>query len=102
MFTMRSAVRHGRRGRARDGRRGQALAEFAMVVPIFLLIVAGMIDFGLGLYTYVTMANGARDGVRLAATTCDVSSLHRQLGREPHDPSRRVLDDHHVRPAGRD
>ena len=46
-----------------------------MVVPIFLLIVAGMIDFGLGLYTYVTMSNGARDGVRFAATNCDKSNI---------------------------
>jgi Flp pilus assembly protein TadG len=58
-----------RRFRRSQRGRGQALTEFALVVPIFLLLVAGMIDFGLGLNASITVTNAARGGARLGATT---------------------------------
>jgi Flp pilus assembly protein TadG len=57
--------------RKRRGSRGQALAEFALVFPVFVLILAGMIDFGLGLYSYNTIINAAREGARLGVTNCN-------------------------------
>jgi Flp pilus assembly protein TadG len=50
------------RGRRRQ--RGQALMEFALVLPIFLLIIFGIID--IGRYVYVTNAfnEAAREGAR--------------------------------------
>jgi Flp pilus assembly protein TadG len=57
-----------RRGRASS--RGQSLVEFALVFPLFILLVAGMIDFGMGLYSYMTINNAARDAARLGATMC--------------------------------
>ena len=47
--------------------RGQALVEFAMVLPVFFLVVAGMFDFGLGIYSDLTLVNAAREGARLGA-----------------------------------
>jgi Flp pilus assembly protein TadG len=44
---------------------GQSLVEFAVVLPIFLLILAAIIDFGLGLYSQMTVINAAREGARL-------------------------------------
>ena len=32
----------------RERGRGQALVEFAIILPVFFLVVAGMFDFGLG------------------------------------------------------
>jgi Flp pilus assembly protein TadG len=49
---------------------GQSLVEFALVFPLFILLLAGMIDFGMGLYSYMTIINAARDGARLGATAC--------------------------------
>ena len=50
----------------RDERsRGQALVEFAIVLPVFFLVVAGMFDFGLGIYSDLTLVNAAREGARL-------------------------------------
>ena len=50
----------------RDERgRGQALVEFAIVLPVFFLLVAGMFDFGLGIYSDLTLVNAAREGARL-------------------------------------
>lgn len=64
-----------RRARARRrGSRGQSLVEFALVFPIFILLLAGMIDFGLGLFQYMTLINATRDGARLAATACTATS----------------------------
>ncbi len=58
-----------RRGRRRlRGGRGQSLVEFAVVFPVFILLLAGMVDFGLGLYANVTIINAAREGARLGVT----------------------------------
>jgi Flp pilus assembly protein TadG len=48
-----------------DGHRGQALVEFAIILPVFFLLVAGMFDFGLGIYSDLTLVNAAREGARL-------------------------------------
>lgn len=46
--------------------RGQSLVEFALVFPILMLILFGILDFGRAIYTYNTIGNAARDGVRVA------------------------------------
>ena len=38
--------------------------------PIFVLVLAAIIDFGLGMYSYMTILNAVRDGGRLAVTNC--------------------------------
>jgi Flp pilus assembly protein TadG len=45
--------------------RGQSLVEFSIVLPVFFLLVAGMFDFGLGIYSDLTLINAAREGARL-------------------------------------
>ena len=47
--------------------RGQALVEFALVVPIFLILVMGIVDFGLGFKTSIAVTNATREGARLGA-----------------------------------
>lgn len=44
--------------------------EFALVIPLFLLLLAGMIDFGMGLHHYMVIISAARDGARLGAAAC--------------------------------
>jgi Flp pilus assembly protein TadG len=56
----------GRRGRSSE--RAQSLVEFAFVLPIFLLIIMATVDFAVGLKTYITITNAAREGARLAVT----------------------------------
>lgn len=51
---------------AADGRsRGQSVVEFTMILPVFFLLVAGMFDFGLGIYSDLTLVNAAREGARI-------------------------------------
>ncbi len=47
-----------------DGSRGQNLLEFALVVPVFLLMVFGIIDFGRAIVSYALLSNSAREGAR--------------------------------------
>jgi len=49
------------------GSRGQSVVEFALVVPLFLLLVMAIIDFGWAFKTYISETNCAREGARLGA-----------------------------------
>ena len=46
--------------------RGQALAEFALVAPIFFLLLFAIIDFGRYVYYVQVINNAAREGARYA------------------------------------
>ncbi|HLX35185.1 MAG TPA: TadE family protein [Candidatus Limnocylindrales bacterium] len=56
---------HRRRGDRFDA--GQGLAEFAIVLPIFLLVVFGMIDVGRVVWATDDITNAAREGARYAS-----------------------------------
>ena len=45
---------------------GQAVVEFAIVLPLFLLLVMGIIDFGWLFYNYISVENAARNAARIA------------------------------------
>jgi Flp pilus assembly protein TadG len=62
------------RKRAR-GERGAAAVEFALVVPLLLLLVFGMIDFGWAINRYTVLNNATREGVRLASLGADSSEI---------------------------
>jgi len=47
--------------------RGQALLEFALVVPILLILAFSIVDFGLGFKASITVTNATREGARLGA-----------------------------------
>lgn len=60
---------------ARD--RGSVAVEFALLLPVLLLIVFGIIDFGRALNAQITLTQAAREGARLASlgdTTAQVTS----------------------------
>jgi Flp pilus assembly protein TadG len=58
----------------RRGERAQALYEFALVLPLFLLLMFGLIDFSRMLFSYVSIANGARELARSASVSTGFSS----------------------------
>src|SRR5450759_2456703 len=59
--------------------RGQSLVEFALVLPLLLLILLGIIQFGFIFNTQVTITNAAREGAR-AATIYPYSLAGSQSG----------------------
>ncbi len=52
----------------RSGRsaRGYALVEFALAIPLLLLLTVGLLDFGRAIYAYNTIANASRAANRVA------------------------------------
>ncbi|PYP77286.1 MAG: hypothetical protein DMD35_15750 [Gemmatimonadetes bacterium] len=48
--------------------RGAALVEFALVVPLLMLMMCATIDFGLAVYTLNNLTAAVREGGRYAAT----------------------------------
>jgi len=51
----------------RKGEKGQSLLEFALIVPILLIILAGVLDLGRLYYTYVSITDAAAEGASYAA-----------------------------------
>jgi len=47
---------------------GSELVEMAIVLPIFILLIMGIMDFGFLFQRYELVLNGAREGARLAVT----------------------------------
>lgn len=45
-------------------RRGQELVEFALVLPVLLLVVMSILDLGRAIYYYSAVHNSAREGAR--------------------------------------
>jgi Flp pilus assembly protein TadG len=45
-------------------RRGAAIVEFAVVVPVFFILVFGLVDIGRGFMVRALLANAARAGCR--------------------------------------
>jgi hypothetical protein len=46
--------------------RGQSLLEFALMAPVFFVLLLGTIDFGRAVYIYNSLADAAREGARAA------------------------------------
>ena len=62
----------------RNERRGQALVEFALVVPVFLLVVLGLFDLGRAVFYYSTISNASREAVRLAIVDQNVADIQQE------------------------
>ena len=48
---------------------GQGMVEFALVLPILLLVMFGIIEFGRLLFTYSMISAASREGARYAAAS---------------------------------
>jgi len=62
----------------RNNRRGAAAVEFAIIAPVFFLLVFGMIEFGRMIMVQQIITNASREGARIAvldgATTNGVTT----------------------------
>jgi len=46
---------------------GQSLVEFSLVLPIMLLLLFALVDFGRAFHAWLVVTNSAREGARVAA-----------------------------------
>jgi TadE-like protein. len=51
------------------------MVEFALVIPIFLLVLSGILDFGFALFSRMTVINSAREGARAAVMVSDYTTI---------------------------
>jgi Flp pilus assembly protein TadG len=56
-------------------RGGQSLVEFALILPILLILLLGILDFGRAVAAYNSVSNGARSGVRVAIVNQDLPAI---------------------------
>ncbi len=64
--------------RRRQRSSGQSLVEFALLLPVLLLIIFGVVDFGRAIFQYSTVAEGARQAGRLAVVDQTVADVKQQ------------------------
>jgi hypothetical protein len=67
---------HASAFRLRARERGQALVEFALIVPVFLILVLGLIQFGVGLNYWLDLNRLANQGARWAVVNCNPASAN--------------------------
>ena len=70
-------IRRGRPagGATRDGERGQSLVEFSMIVPLFLLFLLGLLEFGMVFDHVLTISYATREGARTGAALANGSKM---------------------------
>ena len=59
--------------------RGQTLVEFALIVPLFVLLLFGIVDFGRAVLASNSIANAAREGARTAIVNQRVSDIQDRI-----------------------
>jgi len=60
----------------KPGFKAQSLVEFALILPLFMLLVLGIFDFGRAIYASSALHNAAREGARYGAVhPCDTSGI---------------------------
>ena len=60
---------------ARRASGGQSLVEFALVLPLLILVMVGVFDAGRAIYAYNTVSNAARAGARVAIVNQDSAEI---------------------------
>ncbi len=62
-----------RRSRLRE--RGQAIIEFALVAPILLTLLLGLVEIGNGINSYIKIIAVSRDAARYGGQTCSYAEI---------------------------
>ena len=82
------------RARRKNGEKGQALVEFTLLIPIFMLLLLAIIDFGMGFYSWISVTNSAREGARLGvvmATTQQIKDRVYQTATLPNESTKMTV-----------
>jgi Flp pilus assembly protein TadG len=64
---------------SRHGDAGQTLVEFSLILPIFLLLLFALVDFGRAFFTWQIVTNASREGARAAAVQSDAATVNTKI-----------------------
>lgn len=64
-----------RQVKPRARRQGQGLVEFALLLPILVLIVFGVLELGRAFFAFIAISNAAREGARVFTFRPDVTTI---------------------------
>lgn len=65
--------------------KGQALVEFALIVPIVLVIAIATLDMGRVVWAMDSVSNAAREGARLAVVSASVTAVKENVRQRVRD-----------------
>jgi hypothetical protein len=54
---------------------GQSMVEFALILPLFVLIVVGIFDLGRAFFAFIAISNAAREGARVYTFSPDITTI---------------------------
>ncbi|HVR61340.1 MAG TPA: TadE/TadG family type IV pilus assembly protein [Polyangia bacterium] len=60
--------------RKRDGSRGGAAVEFALILPLFATLLFGVMEYGWVFYQNFNVSSSVRDGLRVGVTVAQTAS----------------------------
>jgi len=66
-------------GARRKGEDGQTLVEFTLVLPIFLLVLFAIVDFGMAFHAWITVTNSAREGARVGSVRATSAEIEQRV-----------------------
>ncbi|WP_066258703.1 TadE/TadG family type IV pilus assembly protein [Neobacillus drentensis] len=55
--------------------KGQSLVEFALILPLFLMLLFGIVDFGRAFHAYLTIDHAGREAARAASIGKDNAAV---------------------------
>ncbi|WP_246080819.1 TadE/TadG family type IV pilus assembly protein [Modestobacter altitudinis] len=61
------------------GERGAAAVEFALVVPLLILLFLGIVEFSQALQVHARLSAAAREGARVVAVGGDLTQAHKAV-----------------------
>lgn len=65
--------------RAHGNERGQTLVEFALILPLMLVLIFALVDFGRAFHTWLVVTNSAREGARVGAVQGDTNAIQARI-----------------------
>lgn len=55
--------------------RGQSMVEFALILPLLVLVLVGIFDIGRAFFAYIAITNAAREGARVFTFKPDATTF---------------------------
>jgi Flp pilus assembly protein TadG len=57
-----------------QSQQGQSMIEFALILPLMVLIIVGIFELGRAFFAYIAITNAAREGARIYTFTPNITT----------------------------